>query len=262
MRINLTHVNAHLVTELFRAGSIVDIQHNSGDLVLADLPTGEEVMIHLVERDIDVGLIRDTLAEDNKANRHTLFILWCDMLLPDDGQMYLPYDWMSALLTVYGDKIYAFDTNGKHAFIFPVYFERQEVGLKRFIRHGSTVDMASLWFDSIHTEGQHIKGIWRIAHFEGRYAAWPKTRAGEQPSQDTDREWLAPERNPMQAYYDILGVARDADWETIKKAYRELALKYHPDLNKTPEANERMQQLNRAYDQISKFLEGRSAPNA
>jgi hypothetical protein len=260
MRINLTHVNAHLVNELFRAGSIVDIQHNSGDLLLADMPTGEAVMIHLVERDIDVGLIKDTLAEDSKANRHTLFILWCDMLLPDDGQMYLPYDWMSALLTIYGDKIYAFDTNGPHAFIFPVYFERQEVGLKRFIRHGTNVDMAALWFDSIHTDGQHINGIWRIAHFEGRYAAWPKTTADE--TKDADREWIVPERNPMQTYYDILGVARDADWEAIKKAYRQLAMEFHPDLNKTPEANERMQQLNRAYDQISRFLEGNEARDA
>ena len=38
-------------------------------------------------------------------------------------------------------------------------------------------------------------------------------------------------------YYEILGVARDADAATIKSAYRKLARKYHPDVNKTKEAS-------------------------
>ena len=34
-------------------------------------------------------------------------------------------------------------------------------------------------------------------------------------------------------YYDVLGVSRDADAATIKKAYRKLAKKYHPDTNRS-----------------------------
>lgn len=52
-------------------------------------------------------------------------------------------------------------------------------------------------------------------------------------------------------YYATLGVARDAAAEAIKKAYRKLARKYHPDVSKEPEAEQRMKELNEAYAVLS-----------
>lgn len=55
--------------------------------------------------------------------------------------------------------------------------------------------------------------------------------------------------------YEVLGVSRDADDETIKKAYRALVKKYHPDRYvNTPmaeTASEKMKQINEAYDMIT-----------
>lgn len=52
-------------------------------------------------------------------------------------------------------------------------------------------------------------------------------------------------------YYEVLGVARDADQRAIKDAFRELALKYHPDRNKAPDAEERFKDIAEAYAILS-----------
>lgn len=53
-------------------------------------------------------------------------------------------------------------------------------------------------------------------------------------------------------YYDVLGVARDADLKTIKGAYRKLALKFHPDRNPNdPSAEEHFKEAAEAYEVLS-----------
>ncbi|MDH5287683.1 MAG: DnaJ domain-containing protein [Betaproteobacteria bacterium] len=52
-------------------------------------------------------------------------------------------------------------------------------------------------------------------------------------------------------YYEVLGVPRDATAEAIKKAYRGLARKHHPDVSKAPDAEARMKEVNEAYAVLS-----------
>ena len=52
-------------------------------------------------------------------------------------------------------------------------------------------------------------------------------------------------------YYEVLGLNKNATIDEIKKSYRSLAKKYHPDINKSADAEEKFKEINEAYEVLS-----------
>jgi molecular chaperone DnaJ len=52
-------------------------------------------------------------------------------------------------------------------------------------------------------------------------------------------------------YYEVLGISNSASKDEIKKAYRKLSKKYHPDINKEPDADEKFKEVKEAYEVLS-----------
>ena len=55
----------------------------------------------------------------------------------------------------------------------------------------------------------------------------------------------------MRDYYEVLGVSKSASEADIKKAYRKLALEWHPDRNKSKEASDKFKEINEAFEVLS-----------
>jgi hypothetical protein len=58
----------------------------------------------------------------------------------------------------------------------------------------------------------------------------------------------------LENYYRILGIPSDADETALKKAFRRLALKFHPDVNHAPDSNQRFQELCEAYEVLLRHI--------
>ncbi len=252
MRFDVHKVRTYLINELDAAtGTVAEVQHDGTDLVIVKLNTGESVILYLVERLMPVNEIKDTLIENTAKNLHTLFILWGDMLLPEEDRLYVPEDWMEALLTLYNGKIYGYDSYGPYASVFPVYFNKQSVGLEYFVTYGDAITAANLHCDYIHMDTRYLTGFWRVADFSERVQANPhEHKSGDTRDHQKQQVRLDMARNSLAVYFAVLELAPNASRREVRRAYYELARRYHPDVSASPDSTARMQQINEAYKRI------------
>lgn len=241
VRLDTYKAGAFLVWQLKHAGAVV--HEDGGDIIQVRIPSGEIISIHLIESSIPVYEIKSTLAYNDANQIHTLFLLWCDMLLPPEGDVVEEQDWEIALTALYGERIYAYDIYGGEMFIFPVHYDRH--GPYRHIRYGKTVGMRQLFGGVVETLVGIVRGRHRVAGFTERAHHQHQHAPGVPP----------PGLGPLVAAYDLLGLAPDAEVEDVKTAFRRIARRIHPDVNKASDATRQMQELNEAYRRIMQAID-------
>lgn len=254
LRFDTHNVRAYILWKLSNTPHVAKTWHDGSDLILATLKTGEKVMIYLNERFADLHDLKTTLNNDLKAGRHTLMMFWADMLLPDDGERFMPSDWMTAALALYDNKIYGFDIYAKDVHVFPVHFIWQEGEYKRKIRYGREIDFTRLYCQTLHIDTPVLKGTWKVASFYPR-----KIQNGQAQSSTTSnssKQTFSSVPSALHIHYQTLKIELTANPDAIKKAYREMARQYHPDLNKAADAGEKMKQINEAYQKIMQQFSG------
>lgn len=237
-RFDTIQAASYLVWRLQGAGIAHHIL-DDGDLIVFKLkPRQEEVMIYMMERQPTLPDIQHHLEENTRQGAHTLFLFWVDMLLPMDGEPYIMPDWLEACAHLYGDKVYGFEVAGREAYFIPVHLQGQ--GKQRLVRYGGNVDYKALHTRSVSLSWPGLSGTWRVASFDRPQAA---QQADAMPA------------SAAALYYELLGLADRASLEQVKRAYRDLARQYHPDVNPNPQAGARMQQINDAYRHVLRHLD-------
>lgn len=235
MRTVTYNAGAYLVGELQRAGVVGNWLHDGGDIIFFETHAGEKISIHLIESPIEFYEIKNTIVDNHANEVHTLFVLWGVRLLPGGGTRTIEDDWLRALLQLYRDRVYAYDIYGSEIFVFPVHFDG--TGAQRRVRLGTTVNVRHLGCTQQDIRFPGLTGQWRVAGFDLGGAE--------------RRQGIPEDVAPLLPYYQVLGVDIDADFDIIKKAYRLLARRYHPDINKADDAHAKMQAINAAYAKIA-----------
>lgn len=249
MRFDTHQVRVYLMNRLLSAGMVLDAWDDGTDLIMAMLRTGVAVTIHLIESRISLAEVKSVLTQNHAAGFHTMFIFWCDMLLPREGDEYPMDDWMAGLMPLYGDVLYGYEVFHGSVYVFPVYFDG--IGGVRTIRYGDDINISGIGGRTVNSAGPYLTGMWRVAGFN--MAPGTKQTRGEAQA-EVENEEVSAGVASLSAYYAILELEYSADKDAIKVAYRRMARKYHPDMNKAPDAAEHMKRVNIAYYHIMQQL--------
>lgn len=237
LRIHKQRTRAALIRALEAAPGVAAIPDEWEDMVFVETTAGQQVVIYLYDRQIERDEVLQSFHTNTKQGLHTLYILSAAMLLPEHGDIYRPEDWMALLAALHGGKIYSYRVMRLVVDITPAYF--RPVGPRFEVQYGERIDVNGLQCFPVLLDGAEVL----LADFEllQTVAPAPKATAQGLPMSPAAPDFYATDP------YVVLGLPADADRVTIKATFRELARRYHPDIDATPGAKTRMQALNRAY---------------
>lgn len=217
---------------------------DEGAVMVSQSPLGfdENIVVYLLAGELSLDFIKKSVNANTRAEMHTLFIVSRE-LVPDEGSICQPEGSLRLLLDLYEDRIYVFSVEGHQVRIFPVH-----IGYDGRVVYDPPVKITDLSSAYVAVNSNYIRGVRNVAAFEGQ--RFHQSNGARRQSTPTQRGY-----DPLQPFYDVLGVSSTASLADVKKAYRHKARQHHPDTDKSPGATAKMQRINEAYAQILKRFE-------
>lgn len=237
----------HYLSQVFsRTDSVASVSMLENG-VLVRTAQGDSIIIYLLAT-LDSPQPPVVLLEHNSAaHRHSLFVINGELLTVES---FGGHSLLLILYRLYRGKLYAYKLLEDMLYILPVYLEWTAEGKPRAIRYGMPVDLARIkcrWVEH-GVSGRQVR--WAIAEFEGQQFEHPNLKAERFARQN--KALTSRQREILKHFYLALGLTPLAGEDDIRRAYRRLAKRYHPDSNPSSGAKARMQAINEAYRYLMK----------
>lgn len=248
-------------------------QAHEADLVVSTW-MGARLYVYILRGAPKIRDLKATLRENSRGGIGTLFITHRDLLPAVEESVKVP-DWQEALAALNDGWIYAYGVQDNQLGLMQVHYT--SLGVKGTYRIWQLDDFS---IDNVTVRkrdvSEGLRGTWHIAdiastaykrrvnseranqrfHYRTKYTREvPHGAPNQNHAGNKQQQHTATDKKQLDAYYRMLGVPDNADEKAIKAAFRQMALKVHPDVSALPraEANQRIKQLNEAYDFIKQY---------
>ncbi len=248
----------HLLADQIKAADIAQSVESIEDrYLLVKMASGKLVVVYLVYSPLSAKAIKRAMRDNTTRSVHSLFVVSM-RLLPVNGTITQLPAYLNILQTLYHSKVYAYVESKRGLTLFPVRFRTDDGNMERRTIYQSPLTIADMTCGFVETS-YPIQGFWATANFQAKVQWEPsgtfdfqqyQTHYQRQERRSSTDHAAAVNKVVSRHHYEVLGVAYDADEEQIRQAYRQLARQFHPDLNTAPDAKERMQEINVAYQTL------------
>ncbi len=233
-------------------------QNHFADLVV-ETWMGARLYVYVIEQEPKIKDLRNVLRQNTQNGIGTLFVL-NGCLLPSHESLIKASEWQEALLRLHDGWIYAYvsSNDGIYA-LTQVHFDPTPYAEEYNCWHMPNFSIESVAVRHRENDAS-LRGQWAIGdiasvQFKRRVHHERINQRFHYATKKTQAPKQREANDKLDAYYQMLGIERNASEKEVKRAFRQMALRYHPDVSALPrgEAEHRIKGLLEAYDYIKEY---------